>query len=300
MKDCFIDLDIVLGMIEAGRSWPHESRTTARGGRITSGLRNSAPAGAARSRNPARFVLEFAAGTIDAIGLSIGIGWNLTPKPQSVANNPNREGVDRFLPHANPAQWMVIFAEESFQAQAQSGACHLEARRAAKFAQIEWGTIRTPDDLIRGDTVVLFGPQDQLTLTAEQIREQGRSVTLIDTNPDYCPSSSRSAWKHCWNKRTNPPAPQGLRLRNSLPFRMPMNSCRELSRREFSARSLARIPSEIRRLGGMDSGVPAAIWPVTFSREPATDGGLSFCCVMSWDTGLAAIAALLTQSFTMP
>ena len=28
--------------------------------------------GAARSRNPARFVLEFAAGTIDAIGLSIG------------------------------------------------------------------------------------------------------------------------------------------------------------------------------------------------------------------------------------
>ena len=84
----------------------------------------------------------------------------------------------------NPTQptWTVFFAAEaSFQAQAQSWARQLQDRWAASFAQIEWGTIRTPDDLIRGDTVVLFGPQDQLTLTAEQIREQGRSVTLIDT-----------------------------------------------------------------------------------------------------------------------
>ncbi|MEC7384610.1 MAG: hypothetical protein VYB14_00370, partial [Planctomycetota bacterium] len=81
--------------------------------------------------------------------------------------------------------WTVVFAaEESFQVQAQRWASQLEARWAATFARIEWGTIRTPDDLIRGDTVVLFGPKDQLTLTAEQIREQGRSVTLIDTNPD--------------------------------------------------------------------------------------------------------------------
>ena len=52
---------------------------------------------------------------------------------------------------------MVFAAEESFQAQAQRWARQLEARWAATFARIEWGTIRTPDDLIRGDTVVLFG-----------------------------------------------------------------------------------------------------------------------------------------------
>ncbi len=64
--------------------------------------------------------------------------------------------------------WTVIFAaEESFQARAQSWARQLDARWAATFAQIEWGTIRAPEDLIRGDTVVLFGPKDQLTLTAE-------------------------------------------------------------------------------------------------------------------------------------
>ena len=79
--------------------------------------------------------------------------------------------------------WTVVFAaDESFGAQAQSWGRQLQARWAASFAQIEWCSLRNPDDLIRGDTVVLFGPQDQLALTAEQMREQGRSVTLIDTH----------------------------------------------------------------------------------------------------------------------
>ncbi|MEC7384696.1 MAG: hypothetical protein VYB14_00810, partial [Planctomycetota bacterium] len=88
-----------------------------------------------------------------------------------------------FLPTPAHPTWTVVFAaDESFGAQAQSWGRQLQARWAASFAQIEWCSLRNPDDLIRGDTVVLFGPQDQLALTAEQMREQGRSVTLIDTH----------------------------------------------------------------------------------------------------------------------
>ena len=74
MKDCFIDLDIVfvddrsrvvdLGNMKAEPPRGVEESQAAYEVRLQ--------AGAARSRNPARFVLEFAAGTIDAIGLSIG------------------------------------------------------------------------------------------------------------------------------------------------------------------------------------------------------------------------------------
>ena len=89
------------------------------------------------------------------------------------------------------------------------------------------GTIRTPDDLIRGDTVVLFGPKDQLTLTAEQIREQGRSDP--DHQPDPLrPSNSRSAWKHCWNKKTKfaRPAGEAYAPAQFRPCRKPMNFAR--------------------------------------------------------------------------
>ena len=74
MKDCFIDLDIVfvddrgrvvdLGQMKAEPPRGADESQAAYEIRLQ--------AGAARSRNPARFVLEFAAGTIDAIGLSIG------------------------------------------------------------------------------------------------------------------------------------------------------------------------------------------------------------------------------------
>ena len=88
-----------------------------------------------------------------------------------------------FTPTPAPPIWTVVFAaEEPFLAQAQSVSRQLQARWPASFAQIEWSSTRTPDDLVRGDTVVLFGPKDQLALTADQIREQGRSVTLIDAD----------------------------------------------------------------------------------------------------------------------
>ena len=99
-----------------------------------------------------------------------------------------------FLPTPAHPTWTVVFAADaSFQAQAQCWGRQLQARWATSFAQIEWGTIRNPDDLIRGDTVVLFGPEDQLALTAEQIREQGRSVTLIDTNTNLSSSEQLQA-----------------------------------------------------------------------------------------------------------
>lgn len=74
MKDCFIDLDIVFvddrnRVVDLGhmKAQPPRGATESQ-----AAYEIRLQAGAARSRNPARFVLEFAAGTIDAIGLSIG------------------------------------------------------------------------------------------------------------------------------------------------------------------------------------------------------------------------------------
>ena len=74
MKDCFIDLDIVFvddrsRVVDLGQMKAEPPRTA---NESLAAYEIRLQAGAARSRNPARFVLEFAAGTIDAIGLSIG------------------------------------------------------------------------------------------------------------------------------------------------------------------------------------------------------------------------------------
>ena len=74
MKDCFIDLDIVFvddrsRVVDLGQMKAESARGT---DESQAAYEIRLQAGAARSRNPARFVLEFAAGTIDAIGLSIG------------------------------------------------------------------------------------------------------------------------------------------------------------------------------------------------------------------------------------
>ena len=74
MKDCFIDLDIVFvddrsRVVDLGQMKAEPPRSA---NESLAAYEIRLQAGAARSRNPARFVLEFAAGTIDAIGLSIG------------------------------------------------------------------------------------------------------------------------------------------------------------------------------------------------------------------------------------
>ena len=74
MKDCFIDLDIVFvddrsRVVDLGQMKAEPPRTA---NESLAAYEIRLQAGAARSRNPARFVLEFAAGTIDATGLSIG------------------------------------------------------------------------------------------------------------------------------------------------------------------------------------------------------------------------------------
>ena len=74
MKDCFIDLDIVFvddrsRVVDLGQMKAAPPRTA---NESLAAYEIRLQAGAARSRNPARFVLEFAAGTIAAIGLSIG------------------------------------------------------------------------------------------------------------------------------------------------------------------------------------------------------------------------------------
>ena len=74
MKDCFIDLDIVFvddrsRVVDLGQMKAEPPRSA---NESLAAYEIRLQAGAARSRNPARFVLEFAAGTIDATGLSIG------------------------------------------------------------------------------------------------------------------------------------------------------------------------------------------------------------------------------------
>ena len=74
MKDCFIDLDIVFvddrgRVVDLGQMKAEPPRGA---NESQAAYEIRLQAGAARSRNPARFVLEFSAGTIDAIGLSIG------------------------------------------------------------------------------------------------------------------------------------------------------------------------------------------------------------------------------------
>ena len=74
MKDCFIDLDIVFvddrsRVVDLGQMKAEPPRTP---DESQAAYEIRLQTGAARSRNPARFVLEFASGTIDAIGLSIG------------------------------------------------------------------------------------------------------------------------------------------------------------------------------------------------------------------------------------
>ena len=202
--------------------------------------------------------------------------------------------------------WTVVFAaEESFQAQAQRWARRLEARWAATFARIEWGTIRTPDDLIRGDTVVLFGPKDQLTLTAEQIREQGRSVTLIDTNPDLTSPEQLQIRLEALLEQED----EIRQLRKDEAYacaQFPALQDADELRRELEA--AASFQQDLLPAFPVKSGdlVVHGLWrPSRYLAgdllrvEPANDGGLVIllCDVMGHGIPAAIGSALLTQSF---
>jgi serine phosphatase RsbU (regulator of sigma subunit) len=208
----------------------------------------------------------------------------------------------------NPTQptWTVFFAAEaSFQAQAQSWARQLQDRWAASFAQIEWGTIRTPDDLIRGDTVVLFGPQDQLTLTAEQIREQGRSVTLIDTKTNLTSAEQLQIRLEALLEQED----EVRQLRKNEAYacaQFPALQDADELRRELEAAASFQedlLPTFPVKSGDM---VVHGLWrPSRYLAgdllrvEPATDGGLVIllCDVMGHGIPAAIGSALLTQSF---
>ena len=208
----------------------------------------------------------------------------------------------------NPTQptWTVFFAAEaSFQAQAQRWARQLQDRWAASFAQIEWGTIRTPDDLIRGDTVVLFGPQDQLTLTAEQIREQGRSVTLIDTKTNLTSAEQLQIRLEALLEQED----EVRRLRKDEAYacaQFPALQDADELRRELEAAASFQedlLPTFPVKSGDM---VVHGLWrPSRYLAgdllrvEPATDGGLVIllCDVMGHGIPAAIGSALLTQSF---
>ena len=208
----------------------------------------------------------------------------------------------------NPTQptWTVFFAAEaSFQAQAQRWARQLQDRWAASFAQIEWGTIRTPDDLIRGDTVVLFGPQDQLTLTAEQIREQGRSVTLIDTKTNLTSAEQLQIRLEALLEQED----ELRRLRKDEAYacaQFPALQDADELRRELEAAASFQedlLPTFPVKSGDM---LVHGLWrPSRYLAgdllrvEPATDGGLVIllCDVMGHGIPAAIGSALLTQSF---
>ena len=208
----------------------------------------------------------------------------------------------------NPTQptWTVLFAAEaSFQAQAQSWARQLQDRWAGSFAQIEWGTIRTPDDLIRGDTVVLFGPQDQLTLTAEQIREQGRSVTLIDTDTNLTSAEQLQIRLEALLEQED----EVRQVRKDEAYacaQFPALQDADELRRELEA--AASFQEDLLPIFPVKSGdmVVHGLWRPSrylagdlLRAEPATDGGLVIllCDVMGHGIPAAIGSALLTQSF---
>ena len=200
---------------------------------------------------------------------------------------------------------MVFAAEESFQAQAQSWARELQARWTASFAQIEWGTIRTSDDLIRGDTVVLFGPKDQMTLTAEQIREQGRSVTLIDANTDLTSPEQLQIRLEALLEQED----EIRQLRKDDVYactQFPALQDADDLRRELEA--AANFQEDLLPTFPVKSGdlVAYGLWrPSRYLAgdllrvEPAADGGLIIllCDVMGHGIPAAIGSALLTQSF---
>ena len=210
------------------------------------------------------------------------------------------------LPTPTQPTWtVVIAAEESFQAQAQSWARQLEARWEASFAQIEWSDIRTPDDLIHGDTVVLFGPQDQLTLTAEQIREQGRSVTLIDANSDLTSPAQLQIRLEALLEQED--EIRQLRKDEAYAYtQFPALQDADDLRRELEA--AASFQEDLLPTFPVKSGdlVVHGLWrPSRYLAgdllrvEPAADGGLVIllCDVMGHGIPAAIGSALLTQSF---
>ncbi len=200
---------------------------------------------------------------------------------------------------------MLFAAEASFQAQAQSWARQLQDRWAGSFAQIEWGTIRTPDDLIRGDTVVLFGPQDQLTLTAEQIREQGRSVTLIDTDTNLTSAEQLQIRLEALLEQED----EVRQVRKDEAYacaQFPALQDADELRRELEA--AASFQEDLLPIFPVKSGdmVVHGLWRPSrylagdlLRAEPATDGGLVIllCDVMGHGIPAAIGSALLTQSF---
>ena len=102
MKDCFIDLDIVFVDDQPVASRPNESRATARADESQAAYEIGSKPGQP-DLEIQHAVLEFAAGTIDAIDFPSGTEWNLTPCSRSRwPNNPNLE-CRPILPHANPA-----------------------------------------------------------------------------------------------------------------------------------------------------------------------------------------------------
>ena len=166
-------------------------------------------------------------------------------------------------------------------------------------------TIRTPDDLIRGDTVVLFGPKDQLTLTAEQIREQGRSVTLIDTNPDLTSPEQLQIRLEALLEQED----EIRQLRKDEAYacaQFPALQDADELRRELEA--AASFQQDLLPEFPVKSGdlVVHGLWrPSRYLAgdllrvEPATDGGLVIllCDVMGHGIPAAIGSALLTQSF---
>ena len=211
-----------------------------------------------------------------------------------------------FLPTPAHPTWTVVFAaDESFGAQAQSWGRQLQARWAASFAQIEWCSIRNPDDLIRGDTVVLFGPQDQLALTAEQMREQGRSVTLIDTHTKLRSPEQLQIRLEALLEQED----EIRQLRKDEAYacaQFPALQDADELRRELEAAANFQedlLPTFPMKFGDL---VVHGLWRPSrylagdlLRAEPASDGGLIMllCDVMGHGIPAAIGSALLTQSF---
>jgi serine phosphatase RsbU (regulator of sigma subunit) len=200
---------------------------------------------------------------------------------------------------------VVFAAEEPFLAQAQSLSRQLQARWPTSFAQIEWSSTRTPDDLVRGDTVVLFGPKDQLALTADQIREQGRSVTLIDADSAMASSQALQVRLEALLEQED----EIRQLRKDAAYastQSPALQDADELRRELEAAAGFQedlLPNFPVRSGDL---VVHGLWrPSRYLAgdllrvEPAADGGLIIllCDVMGHGIPAAIGSALLTQSF---
>ena len=209
-------------------------------------------------------------------------------------------------PPSAPPTWTVVFAaEEEWLPQAKAWAKHLQTLWRPSFASIEWSTPSNQDDLLRADTVVLFGPQDRLTLPAENVREHGRSVTLVSTDGKiHTPELLQVRIESLLEQED-----EIRQLRKDFDFastQSPALQDADELRRELEAAAsfqkdlLPQFPVKSGNLVVHGLWRPSRYLAGDLLRvEPTSDGGLIvlLCDVMGHGIPAAIGSALLTQSF---